>query len=184
MRTLGHTLVFEAPLQPADIIVITPDSDGGGTLEAADLVKSGLSSRVAVFDDPPDDIDLEFLRRGVPYEDAAARAERQLKSFGVESVERIPRGVAGTEDVSLFIPEWSDRQQLTSVIVVTTLDHSRRVNRALMRAMVGHRTQVQVRGARHSNFEPERWWQERQSLRTGIIELEKLLLDIVRHPFS
>jgi hypothetical protein len=184
LRALGRALTAEAPLAPADVVVVTPDSNGAGALEAADLVKAGISGRVAVFDDPPDDIDLEFLRRGLPYEDGAARFERQLRSLEVTKIERIPRGVAGTEDEGRVLPEWCDRQQLVSVIVVTTWDHSRRLSRVLQRAMVGHRTEVRVRAARHSNFDPDRWWQSRRGLRTGIVEIEKLLLDVVRHPFS
>jgi len=41
--------------------------------------------------DPPDGVDQEFIRRGLPYEDAAAREIRQLKSLGVTDVVQISR---------------------------------------------------------------------------------------------
>jgi hypothetical protein len=50
--------------------------------------------------------------------------------------------------------------------------------------MRGRRTSVMVRGARYSSFDPERWWHSRAGVRTEIVELQKLLLDIVRHPIS
>lgn len=184
LRAAGEALVAEDPLEPSDIIVVTADSDGAGLLEAADLVHSGIAARVAVFEDPPDSIDREFLRRGVPYEDARARWLRQLTSLGVQSVEVVPRPVSGTEDEGRVLPPWFDEQHFKAVVVVTTADHSRRVGRVLRRAMQGHPTRVRVRYARYSQFDPAEWWQSRGAVRTGIVELEKLFLDLIRHPFS
>jgi hypothetical protein len=50
--------------------------------------------------------------------------------------------------------------------------------------MKGHPTHVAVRAARYSNFDPDRWWETRTGVRTEIIELEKLSLDVVLHPMS
>jgi hypothetical protein len=66
LRAAGWAHVVNEPLAPADIIVISADSEGAGALEAADLVKSGIATRVAVFTDPPGRDDLEFIRRGSP----------------------------------------------------------------------------------------------------------------------
>ncbi len=48
--------------------------------------------------------------------------------------------------------------------------------------MKGHQTRVTVRPARHSAFDPDRWWETRDGVRTEIIELQKLLLDVIRYP--
>ena len=91
LRTAGWALVVNEPVAPADIIVISPESGGAGTLEAADLVQSGIATRVAVFADPPSGEDHEFIRRGLPYENGAARQIRQLRWLGVTDVVQIPR---------------------------------------------------------------------------------------------
>jgi hypothetical protein len=62
LRAAGWALVLSEPVAPADIIVISPDSAGAGALEAADLVQSGIATRVAVFADPPSGEELEFIR--------------------------------------------------------------------------------------------------------------------------
>jgi hypothetical protein len=184
LRAAGWALVVkDAPVAPADIIVITIDSDGAGALEAADLVHAGVAKRVAVFQDPPSGEDFEFIRRGLPYEDAGARQIRQLKMLGVTDVTQIAR-VTGTENEGQELPKWSDEQGLRSMVVVATKDHSRRLQRVLNRSMKGHPTQVTVRAARYSTFDPDQWWRTRGDVRTEIIELEKLLLDFVLHPMS
>jgi len=184
LRAAGWALVVDEPLQPADIIVIAVDADGPGVLEAADLVRSGIASRVAVFGDPLDDADREFIRRGLTHEDTASRSVRQLESLGIASVERVSGTVAGTEDEGGMLPGWCDEHQFLSVVVVSAPDHTRRLRRVLHRSMAGHRTRVTVRFAHYASFDPDRWWQTRAGTRIEIVELEKLLLDLVRHPIS
>jgi hypothetical protein len=182
LRAAGWALVIkDEPVAPADIIVITIDSDGAGALEAADLVRAGVAKRVAVFADPPSGEDFEFIRRGLPYENAAATQIRQLAMLGVTDVVEIPK-VNGTESEGRVLSQWSDAQHLRSIVVVAARDHSRRLQRVLERDMKGHPTQVTVRAERYSDFDPDRWWKTRGGARTGIVELQKLLLDFVLHP--
>jgi hypothetical protein len=184
LRMTGRILVAGDGLRPVDVIVVAIDADGAGVLEASDLFHDGLAARVAVFADPPDRADLEFIRRGVPYDDEAARSLRELRALGVESLEQIPRAVTGTEDEGRVLPDWCRERRFGSVIVVTRADHSRRLRRVLRRSMEGRETTVIVRPARHSQFDPERWWESREGTRILIVELEKLLLDVARHPIS
>ena len=184
LRAAGWALVVNEAVASADIIVLSLDSDGAGALEAADLVQSGISKRVAVFMDPPSGEDHEFIRRGLPYEDAAARQIRQLKSLGVTDVVQISRIIDGTEGEGQVLPAWCDEHQLRSIVVVAPKDHSRRLRRVLDRAMKGHPTRVTVHPARYSSFDPDRWWETRDGVRTEIFELQKLLLDVALHPMS
>jgi hypothetical protein len=178
LRAAGWALVASEPITHADIIVIAPNSDGAGPLEAADLVRGGVATRVAVFTSPPTGDDHEFIRRGVPYDDFGARQIRQLGWLGIENVIEIPR-TAGVGDV---LPGWCDKHQFGSVVYIAARDSSRRMQRVLDRFMKGHRTRVRVQPARFSDFDPDRWWETRGGIRTALIELQRLALDIVRHP--
>jgi hypothetical protein len=188
LRAAGRALVITEPIAPADIIVVSSDSGGAGALEAADLVQGGIAARVAVFSDPPTKEDHEFIRRGLPYEDAAARQIRQLKWLGVTDVVQIPRTEAeteaGTEGESQALPPWCDEHQFRTIVLVTTTDHSRRFRRVLGRVMKGHPTRVTVQPSRYSSFDPDHWWKTRGGVRTEITELQKLVLDAVQHPMS
>jgi hypothetical protein len=177
LRTAGWALVVNEPVAPADIVVVSPDSGGAGVLEAADLVLSGIAKRVAVFQDPPSNEDQEFIRRGLPYEDAAARQIRQLSWLGVTDVVQIP----GTELEGEVLPPCCDQHQFRSIVFVTDRDHSRRSRRVLDRAMKDHPTRVTVQPSRYSHFDPDRWWKIRDGVRTAIVEFQKLVLDVVRH---
>jgi hypothetical protein len=184
LRAAGWALVVNEPVAPADIIVLSLDSGGAGALEAADLVRSGIATRVAIFSDPPSGEDLEFIRRGLPYEDEAARQTLQLRSLGVTDIEQISRNDVGSEGEGQVLPPWCDQHQFRSIVFVATTDHSRRLRRVLSRAMKGHPTQVTVLPSRYSSFDPNRWWENRGGVRTELIELEKLLIDVVLHPMS
>jgi hypothetical protein len=184
LRAAGWALVVDEPVAPADIIVVSLSSGGAGALEAADLVQSGIATRVAVFADPPSGEDHEFIRRGLPYEDASARQIRQLRWLGVTDVMQIPGTQAGTEGESQVLPPWCDQHQFRSIVFVAARDHSRRWRRVLNRIMKGHPTRVTVRPERYSIFDPDRWWETRDGVRTEISELQKLVLEVVLHPPS
>ena len=185
LRAAGWALVVNEPVASADIIVISLDSGGAGALEAADLVQSGISKRVAVFMDPPSPEDHEFIRRGLPDEDEGTSQIRQLRSLGVTDVVRISTIEGGsTEGEGQALPRWCDEHQIQSVVFVPDKDHSRRVRRVLDRVMKGHSTRVTVRPTRYSNFDPDRWWETRRGVGAEIVGLQKLLLDVVLHPMS
>jgi hypothetical protein len=184
LTAAGRALVIDDPIESADIIVVTIDAGAAGLLEAADLVHSGIATRAALFGEAPDSADREFQQRLPAYENANAVAARQLRSLGVESVESIPVAVTGTTDEGQAFAEWCQRRGFRSVVVVSASDHSRRVRRVLHRSMKGQPTKIMVRSARFSPFKVEQWWQTRAGTRSEVVELEKLLLDVVRHPLS
>jgi hypothetical protein len=184
LRAAGWALVVTEHVAPADVIVISLDSGGAGALEAADLVKSGIATRVAVFSDPPSREDHEFSRRRLLYEDEAARQARQLRSLGVTDVVQIPTTDAGTEGEGRVLPPWCDQHQVRSLAFVATRDHSRRLRRVLDRVVKGHPTRVTVQPARYSSFDPDRWWETRGGVRTEIVEFQKLMLEVMLHPMS
>jgi hypothetical protein len=185
LRAAGWVLVVNERVEPADLILVALGSRGAGVLEAADLVHSGVAKQVAVFTDTSDTVvDREFMRRGISYEDAAALSVRQLRALGVDAIDRIPGSVTGTEDEGPVLADWCDQHGFRSVVVVSGSDHSRRLRRVLHRSMKGHQTRVTVHPARYSVFDPDRWWETRGGIRLEVEELEKLLLDVVRHPIS
>ena len=182
LRALGHSLVVNDPVASVDVIVVSVDAGRGGVIEAADLVRSGMSNTVAVFAEPPDPADLEFARRGIAHQDRAARSLEELELLGVRNAIRIATPVDGTTAEGRVLSTWLNEHGFRSVIMITTPDHARRTRRVLRRALKDRQTAVVVRASRYSDFDADAWWHTRTGVRTEIIELQKLLLDILAHP--
>ena len=186
LRQAGALLVADdaqAMIPAVDVIVVAIDAGSAGLIEAADLVHCGVAERVAVFTDWPTLAERELARRGAWVEDWQSRSARQLHDLGVSVVEVIPRAVDGSEAAATVFPSWIAERGFRSAVLVTTVDHSRRVERLFRRSIKGHAGTVFVRSARYSSFSAD-WWSTRTGLRTGVTELQKLLIDVIRHPLS
>ena len=184
LRVVGRALVVNESAGCPDTIVVGVEAHGAGVLETADLARQCVTARVAVFDDPPNSVNREFVRRGLSHENEAEQSIRALNALGVTSVERIPRATGGSEDEGRVLPGWCAGRRCGAIVVVTTSDHSRRLGRIMRRAMKSYGGPVTVRRSRYSLFDPNAWWKTRDGVRTWIIEAQKLLFDIVSHPLS
>jgi uncharacterized SAM-binding protein YcdF (DUF218 family) len=182
LRSAGWALVAEDPPAQADIIVISIDALGAGILEAADLAHAGFASRVAIFDRPVTRMSREFARRGVQSLDLKSVSLGLLHGLGITDIAVIPP-VLGTVDEGKILAQWCAANSIHSILFISVPDHSRRTRRVLDRALGRRGVRVMVRYARYSEFDPDSWWQTRGGQRTQVIESQKLLVDILRHPF-
>lgn len=183
LRWAGHALVSGDPLVRADIAIVPEWTGAAGALEVADLMHSGMVDRVGVLAAPTTPEAREFQRRGVPFEDATAQLMGQMVSLGVKP-ERLPTPVEGTEGEGQELAAWCRANHVREMMFVSRPDHSRRLRRVLRRSMAQCDANVSVRIARFSEFDPDHWFESRAGLRIGLVELEKLMLDILRHPLS
>jgi uncharacterized SAM-binding protein YcdF (DUF218 family) len=182
LRSAGWVLVADDPPAKADIIVISSDAMGAGILEAADLARAGFASRIAIFDRPVTRMSREFARRGVPSLDLKNVSIQMLHGLGINDITVIP-AVVGTVDEGKVLQQWCAANSIHSILFVSVADHSRRTRRVLNRALGPRGVRVMVRYARFSEFDPDSWWQSRGGQRVQAVESEKLLVDLLRHPF-
>ncbi len=184
LRAVGWSLVAGDEIEPVDIIIIAQDAGGAGVLEASDLVGRGVAKRVAVFVDPPAGEDLEFIHRGLPYEDAAARQIRQLAWLGITDVMQIGTADKGSTVSVSSLPIWCKERQVRSFVFVASRDHSWRLRRLLNRTLGDTGIRAVVHPEHYSIFDPDHWWETRDGTRIVISEVQKLLVDLALHPFS
>ena len=182
-RSIGGVLVATDVLEVADVIVVPGWTHESGALEAADLYKRGIASRVAVLAPAPESSRQELIRRGVvaigdPW------VVSLMRRLGVHTIEVIPGYSTGTDADGKLIASWLEQNHVRSAVVVATSEHSRRLRRIMHRALEDKAVSVLVVSARFSTYEPDRWWKTRAGVRTTVIELEKLLLDVLTHPFD
>jgi hypothetical protein len=184
LRAAGRALVVDDPLSPADAIILPEWTGAAGAIDAADLVHAGIAKHVAVIPGNPRPAELELARRGVAYQSETDDLVHMLRALGVSDIEVIQMEATGTGAEGQIIPAWCHQRHVRSVVVVSAPDHARRLRRILHRSMDLRTTRVFIRAARFSEFDPDRWWTTRDGARTEIVELQKLLLDLVRHPLS
>ena len=183
LRSIGWVLVAQDPPAKADIIVVSSDSLGAGLLEAADLVEAGFATRVGIFDHAETPLQRELVRRGAPPYDPKAFAIQVLRSQGVSDIVLLPE-VVGTVDEGRVLQRWCLANSIHSLLFISVTDHSRRTRRVLDRDLGQHGIRVMVRYSHWSQFDPDSWWHSRDGQRVQITESQKLLVDILRHPFS
>lgn len=183
LRMIGHALVIDELPRRVDVIVVPGWTGDAGAIEAADLVRRGIASDVAVVLNPPDASDRELIRRNVLHAAADNWTVSLLHQLGVANVTPIDFG-NGTQAEMMSLAAWLDSHQVHSILVVTLPDHARRVRRLLDRSLRGHGVTAVVHSTQYSDFHPDTWWKTRSGLRTGIEESEKLFLDLVAHPFN
>jgi len=186
LRQLGRALVASDPVERADLAVLMTAVGAVGELEVADLVHEGRAGRVLVMVPPPSRIEGEYARRGVSLETPGTRSVRILGALGVPigAIDVLEVAQGGTVGELAALRQWCAEHRVGSVIVVSDRPHSRRARRTLRRAMADTPVGFFVNPPRFDRFDVADWWSDRDSLRAGIIELEKLALDWILHPLS
>jgi len=184
LRWAGRALVRVDPLVHADIAIVPEWTGAAGALEVADLIQAGMVDRVGVLAAPVLPEEREFRRRGIPYDDEADHLIRHMIDLGVRRPERLPTPAEGTESEGKELADWCRDNPVREMMIISPPDHSRRLRRVLRRSMGQCAANVSVRTTRYAPFQPDRWFETRWGLRIGLVELEKLLLDVLRHPFS
>lgn len=182
LRSVGRALVVNDPLSPADVLAVTTASGEAGLLETGDLYREGWARAVVIIRRSPTAADRELQRRGVRLPDREAET---LALLGVPPsvILPLPSGDGGTLAGTASLVKWLERQPSRRAIVVVNRTHARRFARALRRNWPKGWTPPIVRTSRFGGFRADAWWTDHGSLRDGLTELPKLLLDCVIHPF-
>lgn len=182
LQSLGHSLVVSDTIEHADIAIMTTEDALGGALELADLFRERVVDRVGYLVPGSSRSAGEMRSRGVRVTDSTDL----LTALGVPSnlIVPIAAGEGGTNEGSAGLAAWCTAHGIRRLIVVTSPDHSRRVRRTLARSFGTERPTILIRSSRFSEFRPDTWWQSKTTLRTGLMELEHLVLDFVQHPLN
>lgn len=182
LQAAGSWLVDSDPLRQTEYAVLTPETDRAGELEATVLFEDGLISKVAILVPAEGGIDREFRRRGLTLPNS--RVERVLL-LGIprERITLIPAGEGGTTDSTSALGTWFRQHPTADAVIITGVTHSRRFKRALSRKWPNDQPLPLVHATRFDDFRARDWWQRRGTLRGGIVELQKLALDFLVHPF-
>ncbi|MGH9880929.1 MAG: YdcF family protein [Pyrinomonadaceae bacterium] len=161
----ARLLIVSAPLQHADAIVVLSGSRAFTERAslAADLYKAGQSSRIILTnDDQRGGWSNADQRNPYFYESAA----RELRRFGVPdgAIVVVPQPVSSTRDEALLMRDYCERNQLQSILVVSSPYHSRRALRTFRRVFGGSDKTIGLMapGPGWQSPSPALWWRYRR----------------------
>jgi uncharacterized SAM-binding protein YcdF (DUF218 family) len=181
LQRIGSVLADADPPAAADLLTMDVESGLAGALKVADLYHQQPAA-VGLMLTRSTAIDEVLRQRGVTVPHVVRDALVQLGVPG-RVIAEIPAGEGGTTETTAALADWARAHPAKRVLVVVGPSHGRRYRRALRRAWPAREPAPRVVVTPYALFRSADWWQSRTTVREGLVELEKLVLDYVQHPF-
>jgi uncharacterized SAM-binding protein YcdF (DUF218 family) len=170
LRFAAEGWIIDDPLVRADAILVLSDDNfyADRATRATQLYRQGMAPVVVASG-----------RRLRPYAGIAELMEHDLVERGVpkDKIVRVAHDADNTKDEALALAQFSAQRKWRSVIVVTSNYHTRRARYIFTRVFPAG-TAVRVTGAPDGDFDPERWWQKRLSIKELTRELAGMVVAI------
>lgn len=176
LRFAGRQMVDVDPLQRSDAILVTASSLDR-VVEAAEVYREGHAPVVLLTLPPRDKAEEFLLARGIAVDLNEVRRKRILEALGVpgDAIVFLPDIVGSTADEARAFAKWAESRPIQSVTIVTAPYHTGRTRLTFEHMLDGKPIAVRLHAATLIPFDPATWWQDRDRLRNGIIELQKLV---------
>ena len=154
---VGRWLVVEDPLERAHAIVVLSGRMPMRAQEAAALYREGWATQVWVT--KPAGVGPELEAMGIPFVGEEFYSERVLMHLGVpvDAIHVLEPAAENTVAEMDAVANALEREHASSVIIVTTKAHTRRV-RTLWRMRARPGMHAIVRAVRDDPFDPAHWW--------------------------
>lgn len=173
---LGSWLVVRDPLARSDAIIVLGGTMYERQLEAVDLYAEGWAPRIYLFRELADWGELALVERGVPYTPVVDVQIEAMLRLGVprDAILILDRAGSTAQEAD-FVRELVTAQKMSRVIVVSSMQHTRRARLVMRRKLAGTGADVIVRPSRYDRSDVERWWSQRATLRFTLFETQRLL---------
>ncbi len=163
LRFAGEGWIVEDPLQKSDAIIeLSIDNFyADRATRSAEIYRKGLAPMV--------------VASGVrlrPYAGVSELMEHDLVERGVpkEEILKYPHDAENTREEAEALAKLAMQKNWKSVIIVTSNFHTRRARYIFRRVFPGN-ISVSVAGARDGDFDPERWYERRKSVKEFVREV-------------
>jgi uncharacterized SAM-binding protein YcdF (DUF218 family) len=170
LRFTGEAWIVEDTLERADAIIVLSDDNfyADRATRAAEVYRQGMAPIVVASG-----------RRLRPYAGIAELMEHDLTERGVpkDKIVRVAHDADNTKDEAQALGQLVAQRKWRSVIVVTSNYHTRRA-RYVFTHMFPAGVAVRVTGARDGDFDPERWWLKRSSIKKLTKEVAGMVVSI------
>jgi uncharacterized SAM-binding protein YcdF (DUF218 family) len=169
-RLIAEGWVVEDTLERSDAILVLGDDNfyADRATRASQVFRQGLAPLVVASG-----------RRLRPYAGVAELIEHDLIERGVpkDKILRVAHDADSTREEAIALAQVAKQKKWRSVIVVTSNFHTRRA-RYILSHVFPKDTKIRITGARDGNFDPERWWEKRISIKDLVREIAGMIVAI------
>ncbi|HXN54021.1 MAG TPA: YdcF family protein [Candidatus Acidoferrum sp.] len=169
-RLVGEGWVVEDTLERSDAILVLSDDNfyADRATRASQVYRQGLGPIVVASG-----------RRLRPYAGIAELMEHDLIERGVpkDKILRVAHDANNTREEATTLAQTAKQKKWRSVIVVTSNFHTRRA-RYIFSHVFPEDIRIRITGAGDGDFDPERWWEKRVSVKELIREMAAMLVAI------
>jgi uncharacterized SAM-binding protein YcdF (DUF218 family) len=168
MRVAGRALILNDSPRASDAVVMLGDDNYNAdrATRAAELIKAGWAPRVVASG--------RLLR---PYISIADLEQRDLTDRGVpaSAIVKFPNHARNTREECTALGQLLAQKGWKHILLVTSNYHSRRADYICSRVLPPG-TELHVIAAADSNYDPQDWWDQRESTKIFFEEVESLVV--------
>jgi uncharacterized SAM-binding protein YcdF (DUF218 family) len=169
-RVIGEAWVVEDPLERSDAILVLSDDNfyADRATRASQIYRQGLAPVVVASG-----------RRLRPYAGVAELIEHDLIERGVpkDKILRVAHDADNTREEAIELAKIAKQKKWRSVIVVTSNFHTRRA-RYIFSHVFPEDVRIRISGAPDGDFDPERWWEKRISVKDLAREMAGMVVAV------
>jgi uncharacterized SAM-binding protein YcdF (DUF218 family) len=162
LQFFGSCLIHEDKLEPADAIVVLSGSAFERGNKGAELIEQGYAKKVLC---PGGNIDHTYLILigDSIYESDVTRKKILLNGIADSLVIAIHEGTSTIEE-AIGIRSYCSKNNIRSLIVVSSYFHTARVNRVYKNVFSKSGIKIIIRGANSVYFDEKYWWKDEYGL--------------------
>ena len=169
-RLVGEGWVVEDTLERSDAILVLSDDNfyADRATRASQVYRQSLGAIVVASG-----------RRLRPYAGIAELIEHDLIERGVpkDKILRVAHDADNTREEAQTLAQVANQKKWRSVIVVTSNFHTRRA-RYIFSHVFPKDIKIRITGAPDGDFDPERWWEKRISVKELMQEMAAMLVAV------
>ena len=170
LRFMAESWIVEDADGKADALIVLGDDNfyADRATRAAELFREGKAPIVVASG-----------RRLRPMAGIAELMEHDLVERGVpkDKIVRLAHDANNTREEAEALRKLAAQRKWRSVIVVTSNYHTRRA-RYIFRKVFPQGIEVRIASARNGDFDPQRWWEKRESIKELTREFEGMVVAI------
>ena len=175
LRGLGSWLVVQDPLSKADAVFVLGGTRFERPLEAVELYKAGWAPRIALMRQVSDYGEVHLMQQGIPYpREVDAQVDVMVRLGVPQSAITIFNEANSTAEEADTLYEAATANHWSSVIIVTSKQHTRRARLVMTRRTAPIGLTVVTRYSRYDQADTDRWWTNRSVLRFTLFETQRL----------